>query len=87
MERDISKSVSSPKEKTVAAVRKEIETSKTFLDSLRKGKVKDPVCLVIPSVTAKSKGIACYKGVFPTLEAARASDKAICLIPARDGHT
>ena len=84
---DISKSVSSPKEKTIAAARKEIETSKTFLDSLRKGKVKDPVCLVIPSVTAKSKGIACYKGVFPTLEAARASEKAICLIPARDGLT
>lgn len=35
----------------------------------------------------QKKGIADYKGVFPTLEAARASNKVICLIPSRDGQT
>ena len=35
----------------------------------------------------QKKGIASYKGVFPTLESARASNKVICLIPARDGQT
>ena len=43
---------------------------------------------MVPSVTAKSKGtaIAAYKGVFRTPEAARKSDKLICLIPAGDGR-
>ena len=34
---------------------------------------------------AKSKGIAAYAGVFPSVEAARASDKVICILPANDG--
>jgi PRTRC genetic system protein A len=67
-------------------MKEEIEMSKPFLDSLKKGKVKHPEGLVTPSVTAKSKGIAPYKGVFPSVEAARASDKVISLIPARDGR-
>ncbi|MGN0273281.1 MAG: hypothetical protein ACI4DT_00650, partial [Chordicoccus sp.] len=80
------KSVTDPKGTTILQTKQEIERSKAFLDSLKKGKDKDPVCLVIPSVTAKSKGIAAYKGMFPSLETARASDKVICLIPARDGQ-
>lgn len=80
------KSISDPKGTTILQTKQEIERSKAFLDSLRKGKDKDPVCLVTPSVTAKSKGIAAYKGMFPSLETARASDKVICLIPARDGQ-
>ena len=40
-----------------------------------------------PQIRMQKKGIADYKGVFPTLEAARASNKVICLIPARDGQT
>lgn len=80
------KSISDPKGTTILQTKQEIERSKVFLDSPKKGKDKDPVCLVTPSVTAKSKGIAAYKGMFPPLETARASDKVICLIPARDGQ-
>lgn len=83
---DVTKSVLNPKESTIAKVKEEIEKSKAFLDSLKKGKVKDPKCLVMPRVTAGSKGIASYKGFFPTIEAARSSDKIINLIPASDGR-
>ncbi len=80
------KSITDPKGTTVIQVKEEIERSKAFLDSLKKGKDKNPSCLVTPSVTAKSKGIAAYKGVFTSLETARASDKVICLIPSQDGQ-
>ena len=70
-----------------AAIKTEIEKSKAFLDSLKKGKVKDPECVVKPQIRMQKKGVADYKGVFPTLEAARASNKVICLIPSRDGQT
>ena len=84
----VTKPVADPKSATIASVKEEIEKSKSFLDGLAKAKDKNPDCLVIPSVTAKSKGaaMAAYKGVFHTLEAARKSDKLICLIPARDGR-
>ena len=84
---DITKTVPTPKTDTIAAMKAEIEKSKAFLDSLKKGKVKDPECVVKPQIRMQKKGIADYKGVFPTLEAARASNKVICLIPARDGQT
>ena len=81
----VTKPVSDPKSATIASVKEEIEKSQTFLNALAKGKDKNPECLVIPSVIAKSKGIAAYKGVFRTLEEARQSGKSICLIPARNG--
>ena len=84
---DITKTVPAPKTDTIAAMKAEIEKSKAFLDSLKKGKVKDPECVVKPQIRMQKKGVADYKGVFPTLEAARASNKVICLIPARDGQT
>lgn len=80
---DISKPVTDPKATTIASMKEEIEKSKAFLDSLKKSKEKSPDCLVIPSVFAKSKGIAAYKGVFPSLEEARAYDrclKAVCRV-------
>lgn len=83
---DTRKTVSDPKGTTIAKIKEEIEKSKAFLDSLKKGKSKNLECLVTPQVTAKSKGISAYKGVFANAEAARASDKVICLIPARDGR-
>ena len=83
---DVTKSVPTPKKDTIAAMKAEIEKSKAFLDSLKKGKVKDPECVVKPQIRMQKKGIADYKGVFPTLEAARASNKVICLIPSRDGR-
>lgn len=83
-----SKFISDPKGTTIASIKEEIEKSKAFLDALKKAKDKDrnPDCLVTPKVTAQSKGIASYKGVFATVEDARASDKTICLIPSQDGR-
>lgn len=80
------KAITDPKGTTIASVKKEIELSKPFLDNLKKAKDKNPDCLVKPRVTAQSKGIAAYKGVFASLEEARASDKAICTIPCADGR-
>lgn len=85
----VSKLISDPKGTTIAGVKEEIEKSKAFLDALKKAakeKDRSPDCLVTPKVTAQSKGIASYKGVFATVEDAQASDKSICLIPARDGR-
>ena len=84
----VTKSVADPKESTIAKIKEEIERSKAFLDGLKKAKNdkdRNPDCLVSPVVIAKSKGIAAYAGVFPTVEAARASDKVICILPASDG--
>jgi hypothetical protein len=80
------KMIADPKSTTIASVKEEIERSKAFLDGLKKAKEKSPDCLVKPRVTAQSKGIAAYKGVFPSREDAEASDKRICLFPARDGQ-
>ena len=84
----VTKSVADPKADTVAKLKEEIERSKAFLDGLKKAKTdkdRNPDCLVSPVVIAKSKGIAAYAGVFPSVEAARASDKVICILPANDG--
>ncbi len=80
------KPITDPKGATIASVKSEIETSKAFLDNLKKAKDKNPDCVVKPKVTAQSKGIAAYKGVFSSLEEARASDKTICTIPCADGR-
>ena len=81
----VTKTITDPKGKTIQTVKEEIERSKEFLDGLKKAKDKNPDCLVKPRVTAQSKGIAAYKGVFLSLEEAWASDKPICLIPSADG--
>ena len=80
----ITKNVPDPKGTSIGKMKSDIETSKEFLDSLKKAKDKNPVCKVKPRVTAQSKGTA-YKGVFTTLEEAEASGKAISIVPARDG--
>lgn len=80
------KVIADPKGTTIASVKEELERSKAFLDHLKKAKDKHPTCLVKPKVTAQSKGIASYKGMFTSLETARESDKVICLIPSRDGN-
>ncbi len=82
----ITKAIKDPKAATIQSIKSEIELSKEFLDSLKKAKDKNPDCLVKPKVTAQSKGIAAYKGVFSSLEEARASDKTICLFPGGDGR-
>ena len=82
----VTKAITDPKGTTIQSVKEEIERSKAFLDGLKKSKDKSPDCLVKPRVTAQSKGIAAYKGVFQSLEEARASDKTICLLPSGDGR-
>lgn len=79
------KMISDPKGTTIISVKEEIERSKAFLDNLKKSKEKSPNCLVKPMVTMQSKGIASYKGIFPSKEEAEASPKSICIIPSRDG--
>ena len=80
------RAVADPKGTTIAKIKEEIEGSKAFLDGLKKAKCKDPDCLLIPTVRAQSKGTASYKGIFPSVAAARASEKVICLIPSRNGQ-
>ena len=80
----ITKNVPDPKGTSIGKIKSDIETSKEFLDSLKKAKDKNPVCKVKPRVTAQSKGTA-YKGVFTTLEEAEAANKTISIVPARDG--
>jgi len=81
----VTKTITDPKGTTIQSIKEEIERSKVFLDGLKKSKDKSPDCLVKPRVTAQSKGIAGYKGVFTSLEEAKASDKTICLFPSGDG--
>ena len=81
----VTKTISDPKGTIIRSLKEEIERSKAFLDGLKKAKDKCPDCLVKPKVTAQSKGIAAYKGVFHSLEDARSSDKTICIIPGGDG--
>ena len=82
----ISKSVPSPSKKTIAGIKSEIETSKEFLDSLKKAKDKTPACKLVPKVTAQNKGrMASYKGVFSSFDEAERYGKMISLFPSGDG--
>ena len=81
----ITKQVSTPKKTTIASLKKQIEESKEFMDCLKKAK-GEVECKVIPSVTAKKKGIvASYKGVANSLEEAVSSGKQIVFVPSSDG--
>ena len=82
----IRKEVKDPKGTTIISMKETIERSREFLEALKKSKEKDPCCYVKPKVEMKTKGNAAYKGKFGSLEEARASDKVICLVPARDGR-
>lgn len=82
----VTKVVSNPTGTTIAKMKSDIETSKEFLEALKKSKDKEPVCNLKPKVTAQSKGkVSAYKGVFTSMEDAVASGKVITFIPARDG--
>ena len=81
----ITKTVTTPKKTTIASLKKQIEESKEFMDCLKKAK-GEIECKVIPSVTAKKKGIvASYKGVAISLEEAVSSGKQIVFVPSSDG--
>ena len=83
----ISKTVPTPKKTKIGEYKKTIETSKEFMDALKKDKDKSPDCIIKPRVTAQSKGerMPAYKGVFTSLEEAEAGGKVISIVPGRDG--
>lgn len=81
----ISRSIDKPRKEIIFAVKKEIETSKAFLDAIKKDGTKGIVCKVKPRITAQKKGVAAYKGVFTSLEEMEEAQKPISLLPARDG--
>lgn len=82
----ITKSVATPRKTRIGDFKREIESSKEFMDALKKSKDKRPKCIVKPTVKMQKKGEGTYKGIFPRMADARASDKTICFIPARDGR-
>ena len=81
----ITKNVSTPKKTTIVSLKKQIEDSKEFKDSLKKAK-GEIECKVTPSVTAKKKGIeTSYKGIYDSVEEAVASGKTIAFVPSDNG--
>ncbi len=82
----ITKPVTDPKSTSIGKMKSEIETSKEFLDALKKAKDKNVLCKIKPRVIAQSKGYgAAYKGVFTSLDETEAAGKVISIVPARDG--
>ena len=84
----IRKTVPTPKKTKIGDFKRSIESSKEFLDALKKDKDKNPTCVIKPKITAQSKGemVASYKGVFTDYDEAMESGKVICIVPARDGN-
>lgn len=82
----ISKNVDKPRKTKIGDFKREIESSKEFMDALKKATDKHPKCIVKPTVKMQKKGECAYKGIFPRLADARESDKSICYIPAQDGQ-
>ncbi len=83
----IRKDIKDPKGTTIASMKEMIEQSPEFLSALKNAKGKNPDCLVKPKVSEKRKGVLPpLKGHFATVDAARNSDKRICLIPSSDGR-
>ena len=81
----ITKAISTPEETTIASIKQQIEQSKGFYNSLKKGK-GDIECKVIPSVVAKKKGIISpYKGLCHSVEEAVAKGKVIAFVPSENG--
>lgn len=82
----ITKTVQLPRKTKIGQFKREIESSKDFINALKKATDKHPKCLVKPVVNMQKKGEASiYKGAFLSLEDARKSCKTITFIPARDG--
>ncbi len=84
----IRKTVPTPKKTKIGEFKRTIESSKEFLDALKKDKNKSPDCIVKPKIAAKSKGerMPLYKGIFTSREDAENSGKVISIFPARDGR-
>ena len=82
----ISKTVTTPKDTTIASFKKKIEESKEFPDAIKKAK-GDMKCEITPTIKAKKKGVmAAYKGLYETVEEAQKSDKTISYVPSENGR-
>jgi len=82
----VTKNIANPKAVTVAKQKTDIESSKEFLDSLKKTK-GDVICKITPTVTAQKKGeMPAYKGTFLNLDDAKKSGKQISIVPAQGGN-
>ncbi len=74
----IVKEIVLPKKTKIGQIKREIETSKEFINALKKATDKHPKCLVKPSISMQKKGDAsAYKGAFLYLSEAQASPKTI----------
>lgn len=89
----VTKKINNPGSDKVYEIKGEIEKSKTFLEGLKKAKKeadKNPDCLVKPSKSAGSKGkvlkFPTYKEFCTSLEDAQNSQKAIVVLPSKDGR-
>lgn len=81
----ITKSIPNPKKTTIISMKKKIEDSKEFMESLKKAN-GEVVCKVTPSVSAKKKGVMqSYKGAFATVADTVKSGKVIGFVPSDDG--
>ena len=82
----ITKEVPVPRKTKIGQFKREIESSKDFMNALKKAADKNPKCLVQPVINMQKKGEACiYKGAFLHLSDARASEKTISFIPGQNG--
>jgi hypothetical protein len=82
----VTKAVTLPRKTKIGQLKREIETSKEFINALKKATDKHPKCLVKPTVSMQKKGDAsAYKGAFLSLSEAKQSPKTITFIPGRDG--
>lgn len=89
----VNKSITSPGSVKVYDIKAEIESSKAFIDGIKKAKTdaeKSPKCLVKPKVTAQQKGeilkLPAYKDCCTSIEEAKKSGKSIILLPSKDGR-
>lgn len=89
----VTKKINNPGSDKVYEIKGEIEKSKAFLDGLKKAKKdadKNPDCLVKPSKSAGTKGkilkFPAYKEFCTSLEDAQKSQKAIVVLPSKDGR-
>ncbi len=87
----VTKSIINPGSDKVYDIKAEIESSKTFLDGVKKAKTdaeKNLECTVKPRVIAQSKGevhIPSYKDYCSSIEEAQKSAKPIVILPSRQG--
>ena len=80
----ITKIITNPND-TIAKTKIDVEASADFLREVKKSKKKIE-CRVKPRVTGQTKGTSSYKGYYFTLAEAEQHNKAISILPSKDGR-